>query len=100
LTNWLVATDLIDFGSLALQIDYFGGAYELTDGRAKSYYSFAGQTIMKDENGDLSYFLTDHLGSSSLVTDSSGAVINQTKYREASRRDNARWYDLFSNHIL
>jgi RHS repeat-associated protein len=59
---------------------YFGGAYEVTDGVAKSYYNFAGQTIMKDSNGDLSYFLTDHLGSVVAVTDEEGDLISQQRY--------------------
>jgi RHS repeat-associated protein len=66
---------------------YFGGAYEVTNGLAKSYYrvaslwdNFAGQTIMKDSNGDLSYFLTDHLGSVVAVTDEEGDLISQQRY--------------------
>ncbi len=38
----------------------FGGAYEVTDGAARKYYTLAGQTVaMRDGNG-LQYFLSDH----------------------------------------
>ena len=40
---------------------YFGGAYETTGSTWKKYYSFAGQTIMRDADG-FKYFLSDHLG--------------------------------------
>ncbi len=33
------------------------------------------------KNGTLNFILGDHLGSSSLVTDSSGAVMNESKYK-------------------
>jgi RHS repeat-associated protein len=35
---------------------------------------------MKDENGDLSYFLTDHLGSVVAITDDQGNLISQQRY--------------------
>jgi RHS repeat-associated protein len=44
------------------------------------YYSFGGQTIMRDGNGDLQYFLTDHLGSVVAVTDSDGTLTSQQRY--------------------
>jgi hypothetical protein len=43
-------------------------------------YSFAGQTIaMKDSSG-FKYFLSDHLGSVSLVLDSNGTILEQQRY--------------------
>ncbi len=33
------------------------------------------------KNGNLNFILTDHLGSTSLVTDANGAVISETKYK-------------------
>lgn len=59
---------------------YFGGAVETTGSSVKKYYSFAGQTIaMKDASG-FKYFLSDHLGSVSLVLDASGTILEQQRY--------------------
>src|SRR3990172_2262470 len=58
---------------------YFGGAYEVTDGAVKKYYSFGGQTILRDSTG-LQYFLTDHLGSVVAVTDDDGTLTSQQRY--------------------
>ena len=58
---------------------YFGGAYEVTGSSVKKYYSFGGQTIMRDANG-LQYFLTDHLGSTVAITDISGTLTSQQRY--------------------
>jgi RHS repeat-associated protein len=70
---------------------FFGGSYEVTGGAVKKYYSFAGQTILRDANG-LQYFLTDHLGSvlatlaphcvrcSAGVTNDVGTLTSQQRY--------------------
>ncbi|MEW6093469.1 MAG: LamG-like jellyroll fold domain-containing protein [Chloroflexota bacterium] len=59
---------------------FFGGAYEVrSDGPTLKYYSFGGQTILRDADG-LKYLLTDHLGSVVAVTDASGALLSQTRY--------------------
>jgi RHS repeat-associated protein len=60
---------------------YFGGAYETrSDGTWKKYYSFAGQTVaMRDAEG-FKYFLTDHLGSVSVVLDENGEILEQQRY--------------------
>ncbi|MEW6405683.1 MAG: hypothetical protein AB1649_28155 [Chloroflexota bacterium] len=65
---------------------YFGGAYEVSGDIIRKYYSFAGQTIavrtwnVELETWDLSYFLTDHLGSIVAVTDASGTLTSQQRY--------------------
>ncbi|MEW6402992.1 MAG: RHS repeat-associated core domain-containing protein [Chloroflexota bacterium] len=65
---------------------YFGGAYEVTGDIIRKYYSFAGQTVavrtwdVELETWDLSYFLTDHLGSIVAVTDASGTLTSQQRY--------------------
>lgn len=53
-----------------------GGATQNT-----SYY-FANDQIIakKDSTGNKTYFHNDHLGSSSVITDASGAVVESTKY--------------------
>jgi hypothetical protein len=56
---------------------YFGGAYETTVSEWKRYYSVAGQTIMRTwdvthSTWNLTYFLSDHLGSTSVVLSPDG----------------------------
>ncbi|MBL8098507.1 MAG: RHS repeat-associated core domain-containing protein [Anaerolineales bacterium] len=45
------------------------------------YYYAGSQRIAMRKNGTLTYILGDHLGSTSLVTDSNGVVISETKYK-------------------
>ncbi|MEW6085796.1 MAG: RHS repeat-associated core domain-containing protein [Chloroflexota bacterium] len=59
---------------------YMGGAYEVTGSAVKKYYSIAGQTIMRDSDGSLKYLLTDHLGSTSAVTNQNGTLLSQQRY--------------------
>ena len=63
---------------------YFGGAVETTGSSVKKYYSFAGQTIaMKDDDfatSGFKYFLSDHLGSVSLVLGEDGTILEQQRY--------------------
>jgi RHS repeat-associated protein len=77
-----------------LTVYYFGGSYEVNGegeidndifvftsvSSEKKYYSFGGQTIMRDENDQLQYFLTDHLGSNVVITDDEGTLISQQRY--------------------
>jgi len=63
---------------------YAGGSYEVqSDGTTqtvKQYYSIGGATVAVREGSTFSYFLLDHLGSVVGVTDSSGALIAETRY--------------------
>ncbi|MEW6401948.1 MAG: RHS repeat-associated core domain-containing protein [Chloroflexota bacterium] len=58
----------------------------MTGSTIRKYYSFAGQTLavrtwnVELETWDLSYFLTDHLGSIVAVTDASGTLTSQQRY--------------------
>jgi RHS repeat-associated protein len=45
------------------------------------YYYLGSQRVAMRKNGNLNFILTDHLGSTSLVTDANGAVISETKYK-------------------
>ncbi|MCQ3939262.1 MAG: hypothetical protein DPW18_19795, partial [Chloroflexi bacterium] len=71
---------------------YFVGAhYEVvetnTGTQVNKYYFFGAQRIAIPQgddvrkNGELFYLLSDHLGSTSIVTDASGNVVSQTKYK-------------------
>jgi RHS repeat-associated protein len=64
---------------------YIGGIYEATyvSGSltiTKKYYAFGGQVVAMKDNGTLYYLHGDHLGSTSLTTNSSGAVVSVNSY--------------------
>jgi len=60
---------------------FVGNHYEVTNGVVTKYYYAGTQRIAIRENGVLSYIIGDHLGSTSIITDASGAVISETKYK-------------------
>jgi RHS repeat-associated protein len=53
----------------------------VTGATVTKYYSTGSQRIAMRKNGTLYYLLGDHLGSTSIVTDASGTVISQTRYK-------------------
>jgi RHS repeat-associated protein len=59
---------------------YFGGALETSGSTVKKYYSFAGQTVAMKDDGVFKYFLSDHLGSTSVVLDANGGILEQQRY--------------------
>jgi RHS repeat-associated protein len=60
---------------------YIGGIYEKrSDGTYIKYYSAFGRRIAMRDNAGVHYILADHLGSSSVVTNSAGAVVGTMKY--------------------
>jgi RHS repeat-associated protein len=64
-------------GSVVITRYYFGGALETQGSTVKKYYSFAGQAVaMKDASG-FNYFLSDHLGSISVVLKANGNIEQQ-----------------------
>ena len=59
---------------------FVGNHYEVTNGVVTKYY-FAGATrLAVRTNGTLSYMLSDHLGSTSLITNASGNVTSEMRY--------------------
>ena len=61
---------------------YFVGAhYEVTGSTITKYYYAGAQRIAMRTNGTLNYLLGDHLGSTSLVTDSAGNKTSEQKYK-------------------
>jgi hypothetical protein len=61
---------------------YIGAIYEKSsDGRYVKYYSAFGRRIAMRDNADVvHYVLADHLGSSTVVTDSGGGEVGTMKY--------------------
>lgn len=60
----------------------FVGAHYQVEGRMTTkYYLAGGQRIaMRTPNNSVSYLLTDHLGSTSLTTNSTGVVTSELRY--------------------
>ncbi|MDL1943782.1 RHS repeat-associated core domain-containing protein [Chloroflexi bacterium CFX2] len=56
------------------QVNKYYGVYPASGGAGT-------QRIAMRKNGELFYLLSDHLGSTSIVTDASGIVVSQTKYK-------------------
>jgi len=60
---------------------FVGNHYEVTGSTITKYYYAGAQRIAMRTNGTLNYLLGDHLGSTSLVTDSTGVKINEQRYK-------------------
>ena len=60
---------------------FIGNHYEVTDGVVTKYYYAGSQRIAMRKGGTLNYLLGDHLGSTSLVTDATGNIVSQQKYK-------------------
>jgi len=60
---------------------FVGNHYEVSNGVVTKYHYAGTQRIAMRQNGDLFFITGDHLGSTSLVTDSNGAVISEVKYK-------------------
>ncbi|MEK6714818.1 MAG: LamG-like jellyroll fold domain-containing protein, partial [Candidatus Omnitrophota bacterium] len=76
-----------DGGGTISSTTYIGSLYEVDSNGIIRKHIFAGAnrvcTIMKDEAGgttDASYYHSDHLGSSNVITDSSGNQVEQYEY--------------------
>ncbi|NOH02418.1 MAG: RHS repeat-associated core domain-containing protein [Chloroflexi bacterium] len=60
---------------------YVGQHYEVTGSEITKYYFAGSQRIAFRKDGDLNYLLSDHLGSSSITTDSNGNPIASMLYK-------------------
>jgi len=69
--------------NLGTSTTYFVNSYyELTGGSViTKYYYAGGQRIAMLKDGVLNYILSDHLGSTSIITDASGNVVSQQGYK-------------------
>ena len=59
---------------------FVGNYYEVTGSTVTKYYYAGASRIAMRKDGTLNYILSDHLGSTSLVTDASGAVVSELRY--------------------
>ena len=60
---------------------FVGAHYQVEGGLTVKYYLVGGQRIaMRTPNNSVSYLLTDHLGSTSLTTNSTGVVTSELRY--------------------
>ncbi len=61
---------------------YVGGIYEkeLTSGDETLYFFFGGQRIAMEEEGTLTYLVGDHLGTTSVVLSSAGALVAESRH--------------------
>ena len=57
-----------------------GPHYEVRNGTVRKYYSAGGARVAMRDGGTLYWLLTDHLGSTSLTLDSSGARVTELRY--------------------
>ena len=107
-------------------IKYVGAHYEVQGSTVKKYYYAGGARIAMRDNGTLRYFLTDHLGSTTITLDANGNEVSELRYsawgmtrftsgtmpttfqytgqRIEPELDiyyyNARWYDPYLNRWL
>jgi len=61
---------------------YLGESYEIAPNGTKTKYVFAGSQRLaaKDSTGALRFYHTDHLGSSNVITDATGALVELAEY--------------------
>jgi hypothetical protein len=68
--------------NLGTTTTYFvGNHYEVTDGVVTKYYYAGAQRIAMRTGSTLRYLLGDHIGSTSIVTNTSGAKVMETRYK-------------------
>ena len=61
---------------------YFVGAhYEVTGSTVTKYYFAGAQRVAMRSGSTVNYLLTDHLGSTSLTTDTSGTLVSEMRYK-------------------
>lgn len=55
--------------------------YEKAGAAIKKYYSIGGQRVAMDDNGTVRYILGDHLGSTAITADNTGAKVAELRYK-------------------
>ncbi|WP_406656961.1 DUF2341 domain-containing protein [Methanolobus sp. ZRKC2] len=59
---------------------YVNKFYEVDNGNATSYFFRDDERIAKETAGDMEWYLSDHLGSTTLLIDESGLEVERTEY--------------------
>ena len=59
---------------------FVGNYYEVTGSTVTKYYYAGGSRVAMREGSTVYYLLSDHLGSTSLTTDSNGSVVSEMRY--------------------
>ena len=60
---------------------FVGSHYEKSGSTVTKYYYAGSQRIAMRKGGTLSYLLSDHLGSTSITTNSAGALVSELRYK-------------------
>ena len=60
---------------------FIGGHYEVTGSTVTKYYFAGAQRVAMRTGSTLSYLLSDHLGSTSITTNSSGGLVSELRYK-------------------
>ena len=60
---------------------YVGAHYQVDNGVVTKYYFAGAQRVAMRKNGTLYYLLADHLGSTSITTNTSGALVSELRYK-------------------
>jgi RHS repeat-associated protein len=60
---------------------YIGSHYQIDNGVVTKYYLAGAQRVAMRKNGALYYLLSDHLGSTSITTDTNGNKLSELRYK-------------------
>ena len=80
-------------GSVLSTTLYIGGLYEKTGSQVTKYVMLGDQRVASKEGSTVSFYHTDHLGSSNVITDSSGnkvQLLQYTPYGTVSRSEGSK----------
>jgi RHS repeat-associated protein len=59
---------------------YVNKFYEMDNGTATSYFFRDDERVAKETAGEMEWYLSDHLGSTSLLVDASGSGVERSEY--------------------
>jgi RHS repeat-associated protein len=59
---------------------YINQYYEMENGTATSYFFRDDERVAKETSGSVEWYLSDHLGSTSLLVDASGSMVERSEY--------------------
>jgi len=71
----------VHVSTLGMDKSIVSGHYEVTGSTVTKYYFAGAQRVAMRTGSTLSYLLSDHLGSTSLTTNSSGGLVSELRYK-------------------